>query len=264
MEDARKQLEMLQVLKDHPKIVEERDECRKRVAELEHDIENKVAEILSLREVKMIVGEEPVALPQVRERINEIKAQEIKVEAQRLFSEYKTQWEKSEKPKQVYSEACRVLSMIIGKPTEPHARAFPAELFELGLPSKVIEILNAGIDSKTDAEFKKRVEKESDRKAVIKVKQTLGVEWPNWLNPRVKQLEDKIISGALAELQGPWVLGCGRCGASMTRNLTPREMEDLIRDRAVDVDCPNPQCGFILHTKIPLVIRDLIQKKLGI
>ena len=84
LEDARKQLEMLQVLKDHPKIVEERDECRKRVAELEHDIENKVAEILSLREVKMIVGEEPVALPQVRERINEIKAQEIKVEAQRL------------------------------------------------------------------------------------------------------------------------------------------------------------------------------------
>ncbi|MCJ7608957.1 hypothetical protein MUP00_04740, partial [Candidatus Bathyarchaeota archaeon] len=145
------------------------------------------------------------------------------------------------------------------------ARVLPGGLFELGLPGKVIEILDAGVNAKIDAEFKKRVEKESDRKAAIKVKQTLGIEWPNWLNPRLKQLEDRIISGALVELRGPWDLYCARCGSSTTkRYLTPREMEDLIRDRAVNVDCPNPQCGFILHTKIPLVIRDLIQKKLGI
>jgi CRISPR/Cas system-associated exonuclease Cas4 (RecB family) len=46
---------------------------------------------------------------------------------------------------------------------------------------------------------------------------------------------------ARAKLQGPRILTCGKCGAPTTRDLTPFEMETLIRDRFVIVDSPPGQ-----------------------
>jgi hypothetical protein len=106
-----------------------------------------------------------------------------------------------------------------------------------------------------------------NKKRDEKVKETLNIEWPNWLNtnvePRAKELENKLINNAIIALKGPWDFPCPQCGTQMrNRELTNLEIENLLRHGFVDIPCQNPDCGIGL-TQIGLTLLDLIESRLS-
>jgi len=53
-------------------------------------------------------------------------------------------------------------------------------LVDLGLPSKVEEIISSEVRSRLNEEFQRRVDEESNRKASEKLNELKRVEWPNF------------------------------------------------------------------------------------
>jgi hypothetical protein len=253
VEQARKELERLQIFKEHPQVVRERDELRKSVSELKFEISEKDVEIASLKEVAQIVGEEKITLSQLLERFKKTREEEIQSKAKEQFNIMKKEWEQGEKKKDVQMEAIAKLKAILFSEHGYRSEANEADLVVTVL-NTVADRINKGIND----QFNRRVEIESNRKAEQKVKETLTVEWPNWyktnVEPRAKELEDKFINNALRALQGPWEIICTQCGKQTSnRQFTPLETEKLLRDGAVMVQCPS--CGY----RKRLVLRELIE-----
>lgn len=260
MEEVRKQFETLRIIKEHPDLL-------KRIEGLEQKISEQASEISSLREVERTVDGEKTTLPQLRELITKVKAEEIRIGARNLFNEYKTRWEKSEKPKEIYSEACRILAGIIGRPGEPRQRYLPVELIELGLPRRVDEILKAGVDARIDAEFHTRVDEESTKKADIEVKRRVAIEWPIWLGtnvePKAKDLEEKLVNNALAALRGPWTVTCDKCGTTGDVEFQPDGLGQLLSQKQIHVECGNPSCkDFLVRHRIMVTLQKLVSHHL--
>ena len=264
MEEARKQLEMLNIFKEHPKLIKERDELREKVNELKQEMSEKETEIASLKHVSQIVSGENLTLPQLRILVSKFQEEEIQSKAKELFNSMKTIWEQGEKKKDVAKEAIvklnAILGMLYGHPYQPEAN-------ETNLINTVMKTITDRISKGINEEFNRKVETESNKKRDEKVNEALSIKWPNWLKnnvePRAKELESKLINSAITTLKGPWDFICSKCG-TQTRNieLSDLEIESLLRHDFVSIPCQNPNCGAGLTT-IELTLLDLIESRLS-
>ncbi len=62
---------------------------------------------------------------------------------------------------------------------------FHEEIIDAGVPNGIMKILDTEVNRRMDSEFLKRVEKESDKKAQIQLKNLKSVEWPNFAATRI-------------------------------------------------------------------------------
>ena len=264
MEEARKQLEMLNIFNEHPGLIKERDELRQEVNKLRGKISEKETEIVSLKQTSQIVDGENLTTPQLQARVSKLKDEEIQSKAKELFNSMKTTWEQGEKKKDVAKEAVAKLNAILGM---LHGHPYRAEPNETDLLNTVMKTVRDGISKGIDQEFNRRVEAESNKKSDEKLKELLNVEWPNWFStfaePRAKELENKLNTSAITALKGPWEIICSKCGTHITnKELNGLEIESLLRHGFVDIPCQNPNCGFGL-TQINVTLLELIESRLS-
>ncbi|HEY4698890.1 MAG TPA: hypothetical protein VIH27_00755 [Nitrososphaerales archaeon] len=221
-------------------------------------------EIKSLHEVKVIVGEETLTLAQLIEKVAQIKAGEIKTDSETLFKNFKSKWETNEKTNLVHQESIAVLTKIMVNLRNPH-RLESKETKDLSV--KVEEILNTRVDEKIKAEFKDKVDKESDRKSDDKINSLMNETWPQWFElnrqPKINQLMTLINSNVLTALLGPWNILCPKCKA-MYYNvmLIPEEFERLITTKRLFLNCED-QFGNITH-EFTVSLSELLKNRLNL
>jgi len=227
----------------------------------------------ALRETGKLIEEERLTLPQLRERVARVKADEIKAEAERIFDEHKSRWEKEEKPKEVGTEAQRVLRDFIGILKGPEPHHFAQNIVELGLPDMVNGIVSSEVKHRLDGEFYRRVEQESERKALEKLDQLKRVEWPKWyhvnVEPKIAQLEALIRANVLDVLESIWTITCDKCRQSFNMNLTSEHIAVLLRSEYIEVECQNVNCTdsvlwWSWRHKVRISSRDLIMSRISL
>lgn len=254
------------------KLKEELKQKANETEELNKNVKKLSSETLSLREVTRIVGDKKLTLPQLRELVTRVKAEEIQVEAGKVFAEFKSSWEKKEKPKEVFRASCDALAEIIEHLKKPKPHYFSKELGDLGLPTKVEKMLKADVDKRITNEFLRRVEAESDKKASEKLEALKNIEWPRWyssnVQPKIAQLESLILGNVFKMLQEPRPITCDKCGMRFGDfELTSNGIDDLIRTGYVEIECQNTDCtdSFLFSTwrhKIKISLSDLISNYL--
>lgn len=220
----------------------------------------------SLREVTVTVGEEKLTLPQLRAKVLQVKADEIKTAAEKLFETHKSNWEVNEKPKLIYQEAVKSLSLIIDNESQSQ-QLNPESEVDSNLPEKVRAILGKKVNEKMDYSFQIKVGTESDRKAAEKLKALVKEAWPRWfelnLQPKIDQLMGHINSNVLTALRGPWVIRCSKCNAVYNNEmLTPANVESLITTSCLSVDCGN-QSGNLGAHEFTVSLSELLKNRLN-
>jgi len=204
-------------------------------------LESRVAELENLKATA-----EGKTLKEAEEVFLKAKENEVEQRAENLFTQMKLEWEKTSKPNEVFSKSIELLKSTVEALAKPGPRYFLKEVVDAGLPGKVEEIIGSEVRRRLDSEFLRRVEEKSDEKASAKLNQMVNVEWPNWLranvDPKAKELEEKIIANALSLLKGPCTITCGKCGTGQTIEFTPQGIGDLLRNRYAMVECSNPNC----------------------
>jgi len=242
-----------------------------RIKSLEEDLNNLSSRLKELEEFRAIV--EGKTLGEAREAFMKAMEDEIEKRARELFSKFKSEWEGRDKPREVSSEAIILLRRIIEQLGKPEPCSLPEGVKESGLPEKIEEILSSEVKRRIDAEFLRRVEEESSRKAIEKLEKLKSVEWPNWykvnIEPRILQLESQIRSNIMGLLKGEWIVKCDKCGTQFRITLTAEGLETLLRRGSILVECPNTKCidfhpfmRFIsFRHKIELTLRRLIEAR---
>jgi hypothetical protein len=214
------------------------------IKQSEERVKQLEARISELEGLKVIA--EGNTLKEAKEAFLKAREEEIKMEAENLFNGMKTEWEKNVKPKEVLNEAIKWLSHTVEVLSKPGPRFFLKEVDDAGLPDKVEGIISVEVKRRIDAEFLKRVEEESERKAKKKLEHLSSIEWPNWyklnVEPRILGLEHKIKSNVVAILKGPWNIVCDKCNMKQSVELTPQGIEDVLRSGYVEIECSNPNC----------------------
>lgn len=268
------------------KVMDEKREAEKRISEMEGELK-KLREELKAKdeelqksriEINMLrdrveklenlkVTVEGKTLVEAEKAVMEAEEEEIKKRAKELFNSMKAGWEETEKPREVSSEAVKLLKHIVEGLSKPGPHLFLKEVAEAGIPEKVKEILDREVERRINVEFMRRVEEESERKALEKLKHLKEVEWPKWfranVEPRVRELENKIYSNVFKLLRGPWTITCDRCGSKRRVEFTPQGVKELLRNGYIYVECTNPECMdllFILPVrhKIRVELKNLI------
>ncbi len=192
---------------------------------------------------------------------------EVDTRANGYFEAMKTLWVKSDKPKEVFNEAVNQLEIIIKTLRKPGPRYHREELSDKELPTSVEEIIKTEVDQRLDEEFKSRIEAKSDQKAEENLGELTNVEWPKWyqtnVDPRVRELEEKIVANALNQLKGQSIFVCDKCNIQLSLTLTPQMIEDILRNRYIMVECCNPDCRDYFHRhRIKLTLETLISNYL--
>jgi predicted RNase H-like nuclease (RuvC/YqgF family) len=224
-----------------------------RIGELEREVQRLSSRIEELEGLKALA--EGKTLKEAEEAFLKAKENEVREEAGRLFARMRIEWEKGEKPREVFKEAVDMLRLIIEQRGRP--APIPVELVKAGLPEKVEEIIDLEVKKRLDLEFQRRVDEESDRRASIKLKHMVDVEWPAWCK---ENIEPKIIGNAIKLIAGPWNIRCDKCGTTQQVGFTPQGVESLLRNGYVDVECQNPSCvDWIWRHKIRVSLSSLIK-----
>ena len=219
-------------------------------------LKNRVSELENLK-----VTSEGKTLIEAEKAFLEAMEREVERRAYDLFNSMKAEWASAEKPKEVFREAVELLKQIIEKRRKPVL--LPKELVDLSLPEKVEEVIRFEVERRLDLEFQRRVEEESSRKASAKLRQKVEIEWPRWykaiVKPKARELEAKILTNTLKLLKGPWTISCDKCATKQTVELTPEEIEILLRYGWVVVECQNPNRKDLLWKhKIKVVLSNMI------
>jgi chromosome segregation ATPase len=149
-----------------------------RIKSLEENLNNLSSRLKELEEFRAIV--EGKTLEEAREAFMKAMEDEIEKRAQERFSKFKSEWEGRDKPREVSSEAITLLRRIIEQLGKPGPCPLPEGVKETGLLEKIEEILSSEVKRRIDAEFLRRVEEESSRKAIEKLEKLKSIEWPNW------------------------------------------------------------------------------------
>jgi len=126
------------------------------------------------------------------------------------------------------------------------------------------------VRKRVNAEFLRRVEEESERKANEKLEKLKSTEWLRWykvvVEPRILQLESQIRYNTIKTLEGPWIITCDKCGTKFQVVLTTEGVEELLREGSLTIECQNPNCtDSILFSssrhKIKVTLKELIELK---
>jgi len=220
----------------------------------------------SLHEVTVIVGDEKLTLPQLREKVSQIKSDEIRTGSEKLFETHKTNWEKNEKPKQVHQESIAMLTQIMDALSKPSLIPIAQEYENLS--KQVDETLNKRVVEKIDAAFQYKVETESTRKADERMKTLVNEHWPRWsqinLQPKIDDLMRSIDTDIYTFLLGPWKVRCAKCGAVYEDvKIRPSDVESLITTKYLSVDCENQSYRGLGTHEIKVTLAELLKNRLN-
>jgi rubrerythrin len=237
-----------------------------KIKKLEEELNNLVSRVRELEEIKTLT--EGRTLKEAEELLLKAKEGEVKRLAKELFNQWKSEWERRDKPKEVLNEAIKQLKHIIEQLSKPGPRTFTKEAVDFGLPEKVEEILNLEVSKRINTEFLRRVEEESERKANEKLEKLKSTEWLRWykvvVEPRILQLESQIRYNAIKTLEGPWIITCDKCGTKFQVVLPTEGVEELLRGGSLMIECQNPNCidsmlFFSSRHKIKVTLKELIE-----
>jgi hypothetical protein len=246
-------------LKKRLNSIEEELKTNKEASKLKDErIEEMSTRIQELENLKATV--EGKTLNEVEKAFLEAKEKEVKSRADERLNSLKTEWTKTEKPKEIQNESIKWLNSIIETLRRPGPRLFLKELVDMSLPNKVEEILHAEVEKRVNTEFLMRVQAESDKKASEKFENLKNVEWPSWyalnVEPTVRQLESLARENALEMIEGPWSVTCNICGLNQEARLTAQGVARLLKTGKVNIECSN------CKNKIQLSFEDLISTHL--
>ena len=150
VEGLRKDLATLRMVKEYPELLKRNQKLQSQNAALSEE-NTQLKETLS-----MVEGNEMTS-KDLRQAVAKIKANEIEQGAQTLFIAQKADWEKSEKPKEVFRRACDAMITIIDEHRKPpDQRKYGTAYQELGLLQKIEEMLKAEVDLKVKEEIIKK------------------------------------------------------------------------------------------------------------
>ncbi|MCJ7506317.1 hypothetical protein MUP05_07625, partial [Candidatus Bathyarchaeota archaeon] len=150
-------------------------------------------------------------------------------------------WRTNEKQKEVEAEALLQLDVVLGL-LAGQSRYIPPGLNRSSLPNMAQQALS----------------KEVDRR-----------QWPQWFStvvePRIKDLENRIGQNVFLLLKGPWPIKCGVCGSEADCELDTVWIGNLVKNGFVRVPCVNPNCRnhgpiFAVNKKLAELIDDFLTK----
>jgi len=196
-------------------------------------------------------------LEEAKEAFLTAKDEEIKEVASEQFNKIKTDWEQDKKPMEVLNTACNLLERSL------KGGLWIKELAEKGVPEAVIKIVANEVSSRVNQEFVRRVDEESDKRALIKLNQLKNIEWPNWIRmhvePTSRKLESNIVTNSMKLLEGPWVIACDKCMSQQSVGFNGEGISQLLRNKYIYIECLNPNCrDFIGKHKIKVEVEKLI------
>ena len=165
----------------------------------------------------------------------------------------KDDWAKKEKPKEVKAEATCQLKQVIEILRKPPPKYFSMPVMEAGIPQMVEEMLEEEHKRRLNEDFEMKVEAESEKRALQKLRQKVKVEWPNYVNPIVSDLRVLAETQILKLLQGPWDITCNKCVQAMRFIFNSANVATLIHDKSITLGCVNPNCKDL--TFLPHVMR---------
>lgn len=239
MEELRRQLNQLHVFTDYPRLVAEN-------AALKEQLDTVTRELSSLQAVERMVDDATLTLPELRQRVLDIDADEIEQGAQRRLDAIRHAWESTERPRAVRRETLTILETVLQILRQPSPHYFPSDIVELGLNRAVQELLNNEVQSRLDRAFENQVDAEVQRRTAAQLDTVRRQEWPRWvemhLEPRIRQLETAIQSNVVETLRGPWRITCQACGVTDQVVLTPDGIDTLLRTGQVTIPCQNAPC----------------------
>ena len=254
--------EKTQEISSLKKELKTKDQAIKDLEENLHRLKSRVNELEKLKAFK------DKTLEEAEKDLLKAKEEEIKKRAQELFAQMKSRWEKGDKPKEVQTEAVKLVKHIVKTLSRPEPRFFMKEAADAGLPEEIEEIINSEVEKRLNAEFNKRVEERAEQISREKLEQKINIAWPHWhkthVEPKIRMLETKIMNNAINALKGPWTITCDKCGTAFDIELTPQGIEEILRQGYTEIECQNPWCTdfFFLSEqrhKIKVTLRDLIE-----
>lgn len=236
LDEIEKILDDLEALKEYDRVKKESDELKVEVEVTKQDSELKQDNIAALEEknriLKSKLAEEELSRKNMEaqskakeDELSKLKSRNLELESLQSITNGKTlaeiekimleaeqeeigkqaeerakskhsEWEKTMKPKEVAEEALKQLDQVVEGLLMPEHKFFPKGTMELGLPEKVSQLIELGVNRKIDDEFNRRVEVESEKRAQEKANYVLSIEWPKWkrenMEPKVAELDSMI------------------------------------------------------------------------
>ncbi|MCP8311499.1 MAG: hypothetical protein L6M37_00915 [Candidatus Methylarchaceae archaeon HK02M1] len=255
---SKKNEDLVANVSDLEKAVEVKDKEIDKLKHISKGLENRVEELEKLKVVS-----EGKTLREAEKAFLKAFDKEVKIRGDKTFKSMKDKWERSEKPKEVRNDAIKWLNQVIENRGKPGRRLVLKQLKDVGLPEKVEEVISSEINRGLNAEFMRRVEDESSRKAFEMLDQMASNEWPIWfrenVEPKIKELENSFITYALSRLAGPWTIICDRCGSKRSVEFAADEIQMILKHRHAIVECVNPNCtNFIGRHRIRIELKELI------
>lgn len=230
------------------KIAQENDTLTQRVRELEH----------------LKTNSEGKTIAEIERTVLAERDEEIVRRAEAKLAELKKSWERTDKPKEVVSEALSMLSSIIKSLSSARSTLVLKQVLETGMREEVIQILNTEVNRRMDEEFERGVDQRSNLIVLEKLEILKNIEWPKFFEanviPRAELLSSELRSNAMQCISGPWTLSCDKCGTMQTAILDPDQIASLLRDGRVDFVCTNPKCVdyAVFPHSFPLALDSLI------
>lgn len=200
---------------------------------------NQLNKIKELEELNVLA--QGMTLSEVEKAVLKATDEEIDRRAQQKSLIIAQNWRTNDKPKEVEAQALVQLEVILGL-LAGQTRSIPPSLSGSNLPNMVLHALQREIDSRL---------------------------WPQWyrttVEPRVKELEDKIQQNVFTVLKGPWPVKCSVCDTEADCELDDPDVENLIKYGLTRVQCPNPNCRnhgpfFAIRKRLTELINDHVTK----
>jgi len=249
-------IQELEAIKNYPQVKRDKEELSYKIEELKISLGHALQEVSTFKRLKANLAGAEMTLEEAS--LDFIRAQNAEIEKRAAvrFEELKGGYE-SRMPQLVYQRLRDILKQPglpeeIAKPIDSEAKKKADAIlrdpdnwppwFRKLYKEEVEKEGSAGLNE----EFNARVETAAVARARQRLNELTSTEWPAWYQanvaPRIIELENKINTGALQLLIGPWGFTCDQCGTSSNGELTAGEIEQLLRTGQIKVACGNPDC----------------------
>lgn len=202
---------------------------------------------IRVRELEsQMASAEGKTLPEIERIMLAREEAAIERRANKVYEQRKMQWNTSEKPKEVATEAIKQLQIITDELRKAPPHSFPKELADSGAPTMVEEVIEREVKRRVNAEFWKKVDGESEKKAKVKLQQLKKEEWPKFMreqvDPRAAEITSLVRTNFGAFITREFSKQCDRCSTVVSFALTSEGVERLIRFGSISVQCSNENC----------------------
>lgn len=229
------------------------------------ELEKRVAELEQIK-----VGSEGKTIKEVVEAYLKAEKEEIKKEAEKGSYEIHSEWEKNQKPKEVFETSVRELRRILSSfkgiryVPVPLGSAQPKLPAQPELDQEVNKVLNEEVYRRLDEEFNKRVEIRSNEIALIKFEEWKKLELKKWhdekVMPEIARLDTSFRTNITAFLRdSDFMIICNKCGKQFPTKFTGEMVSELLIKGKFNLLCMDPNCkDFVIRHQIPITLKDIV------